>query len=106
MTPGMNFTKNFFFYLSFFKYSFFHNQVSNYLIIDIHFIRIHYSISKTLYEKCEINEENEDESLICKEVGPKKLCWCKAGYVVDMATLECLKGIYCFTKLKYRLNLY
>ena len=49
--------------------------------------------------KCEINEENEDESLICKEVGPKKLWWCKAGYVVDMASLECLTGIYCFTKL-------
>ncbi|XP_078340258.1 uncharacterized protein LOC111109857 [Crassostrea virginica] len=45
---------------------------------------------KTLYEKCEINEENEDETLICKEVGSKKLWWCKAGYVVDMASLECL----------------
>nr|XP_022301796.1 uncharacterized protein LOC111109840 isoform X2 [Crassostrea virginica] len=49
-------------------------------------------VSKTLYEKCEINEENEDESLICKEVGPKKLWWCKAGYVVNMASLECLKA--------------
>ena len=63
---------------------------------------LNYLVSKTLYETCEINEENEDESLICKEVGPKKLCWCKAGYVVDMATLECLKGIYCCTKLRYQ----
>ena len=68
------------------------------------YVLFEYSVSKTLYEECKINEENKDKTLICKEVGPKKLWWCKAGYVVNMASLECLKGIYCYTKLKYRLN--
>ena len=71
-----------------------HNQVSNYLIIYIRFIWI------IQYEECKINEENENESLICKEVGPKKLWWCKAGYVLDMATLECLSKC-CYVKIKY-----
>ena len=33
-------------------------------------------------------------------VGPKKLWWCKAGYVLDMATLECLSK-FCYVKIKY-----
>ena len=81
-------------------YLFPHDQVSNYLIIDIRFIWIHYSVWKTRYEKCKINEENKDETLICKEVGPKKLWVFKVGYV------ECLKGIYCQLNNNMQIKIY
>ena len=50
---GYEYNKALLFIYQFLNILFSLNKVSNYLIVD----RIHYSDSKTLYEKCKINEK-------------------------------------------------
>lgn len=59
-----------------------------------------FSVNKTLYEECVIDEQcngtSNKKALVCREVRHRKLCMCNSDYIEDNTYLECLNGtVFC-----------
>lgn len=51
-----------------------------------------FSENKHLFEECEIEDQCNGTSIVCRELRNRKLCLCKEGFKADMDNLECFKG--------------
>uniref|UniRef100_A0A8W8LWR0 EGF-like domain-containing protein n=1 Tax=Magallana gigas TaxID=29159 RepID=A0A8W8LWR0_MAGGI len=49
--------------------------------------------NKHLFEECEIDDQCNGTSLVCREIRNRKLCLCKEGFKADVEHLECFKAL-------------
>lgn len=51
-----------------------------------------FSENKHLFEECEIDDQCNGTSFVCREIRNRKLCLCKEGFKADVEHLKCFKG--------------